>query len=44
MKNAEARRRRTAKIGKAGIVNRNGYKGRSQKGCFGQCKKGVFDK
>jgi len=42
MKNAESRRRKTAKIGKfdkgLGYVppkNANGTKGRSQRGCFG---------
>lgn len=42
MKDAASRRRRTAKMGKyskvmdtALFMNRNGYKGRSQKGCFG---------
>lgn len=42
MKDAASRRRRTAKIGKYSeitntslFMNRNGYKGRSQKGCFG---------
>ena len=37
MSKAEIRRRKTSKIGKPGDLP-NGYKGRSQKGCFGGYK------